>query len=386
MRPVTTFIRHNGIKGLLAAERLFDNMTKHKTCDNLFDVQPEYVGSSVRILKETNDAYYIAKYDANGNIDDGKFKVLVSSDLHLYNKKEFRDKALQHLVKNISSERPDLVLFCGDIVLTDFQQIDTIQFGQMMEKLGVYWAIVFGNHEARAEKEYHKYFLIKNASSFPHCLTKIGDNSLFGFGNCKINIMNSDNTIKQTLFLMDSGRDIIDKYRVEHGVPEKLQGYDFIKNNQMTWYENSIRDLREAHGDFRSILFIHIPLPEYNEVMYKNENDDYVPTGKAELIYGGMFESVGCSSFNSGMFEEIKQLGSTQAVICGHDHVNDFCAKYRDVYLVYSQWGGYDDDYALDSKINWDDEKSYVQGATIIEISGCGDISFRQVFSSRFIK
>lgn len=386
MRPVTTFVRHNGIKALLTAERVLDSITEHKYCDNLFDVNPEYVGSSVRILRETDDSYYIAKYDADGKIDDGNFKILVTTDLHLYNKKIFRDKALQTLVKNISSAKPDLVLFCGDIVLTDFQQIDTIQFGQMMEKIGVYWAIVFGNHEARAEKEFHKYFLIKNASSFPHCLTKIGDSKLFGFGNCKINIMNSDKTIKQTLFLMDSGRDIIDKYRKEHCVPDEIHGYDFIKNNQMTWYENSIRDLREAHGDFKSILFLHIPLCEYNKVMVKDENGDYVPSGKAELLYGGMYESVGCSSFNSGMFNKIKEMGSTQAVVCGHDHVNDFCALYKGIYLVYAQWGGYDDDYALDSKIDWDDESTYVQGATIINVSKDGQINFSQLLNNRFIK
>ena len=35
-------------------------------------------------------------------------------------------------------------------------------FKGFMEKMGVYWAICFGNHEARAEKEYHKYFMLKN--------------------------------------------------------------------------------------------------------------------------------------------------------------------------------------------------------------------------------
>lgn len=383
MRPVTTFVRHNGIKALLGAERAVKAVAGDKLCKNLFDVQPKYVGSSVRILKETEDMTYIAKYGADGKISDGNFKILVTTDFHLWDEKDFIDKTLQMFVRHVEAEKPDLVLLTGDVILTDFQQIDSIQFAQMMEKLGVYWAICFGNHEARAEKEYHKYFMLKNIVGFPHCLSKFGDMSLFGYGNFAINIMNSDNTIRQSIFMFDSGRDVDKKYFAEHNVPAGTKGYDFLKNNQKNWYRNSIKKLEAEHGKFKSMMLMHIPLCEYKEVMELDENENYVPTGKAEILYGGMYESVGCSQFNSGMFDLILELGSTQAVFAGHDHVNDFCAKYKGIYLVYAQCGGYNT-YTMGSNYNWD-EKDWMQGVTMVDLHRDGSIDFRQRFNREYL-
>lgn len=383
MKPVTTFVRHNGIKALLGVEKAIKTVSGGKTCSNLFDTQPQFVGTSVKILKETEDMTYIAKYGANGKISDGEFKILVTTDLHLWDEKPLIEKALSMLARHIAAEKPDLVLFTGDVVLTDFQQIDSVQFAQFMEKIGVYWAIVFGNHEAREEKEYHKYFMLKNIVDFPHCLSKFGDESLFGYGNFAINIMNSDGTIRQSLFMFDSGRDVNPKYFEEHKAPHNLKGYDFLKNNQINWYKNSIRSLEEECGKFKSMMFMHIPLCEYEEVMKLDETGNYVPTGKAEILYGGMYESVGCSAFNSGMFDAIIEMGSTQAVFAGHDHVNDFCAKYRGVYLVYAQCDGYNT-YTMGSNFGWD-EKDWMQGVTMVDLHPDGSIDLRQRFNRDYL-
>lgn len=383
MKPVTTFVRHNGIKALLGVEKAIKTVSGGKTCSNLFDTQPQFVGTSVKILKETEDMTYIAKYGADGKISDGEFKILVTTDLHLWDEKPLIEKALSMLARHIAAEKPDLVLFTGDVVLTDFQQIDSVQFAQFMEKIGVYWAVVFGNHEAREEKEYHKYFMLKNIVDFPHCLSKFGDESLFGYGNFAINIMNSDGTIRQSLFMFDSGRDVNPKYFEEHKAPHNLKGYDFLKNNQINWYKNSIRSLEEECGKFKSMMFMHIPLCEYEEVMKLDENGNYVPTGKAEILYGGMYESVGCSAFNSGMFDAIIEMGSTQAVFAGHDHVNDFCAKYRGVYLVYAQCDGYNT-YTMGSNFGWG-EKDWMQGVTMVDLHPDGSIDLRQRFNRDYL-
>ena len=383
MRPVTTFVRHNGIKALLAAEKGIRAASGGRLCNNLFDTQPRYVGSSVRVLKETDDMTYIAKYGADGKISDGEFKILVTTDLHLWDEKPLIEKSLQMLARHAAAEKPDLILFTGDVVLTDFQQIDAIQFAQFMEKMGIYWAIVFGNHEAREEKEFHKYFMLKNIVDFPHCLSKFGDEKLFGYGNFAINIMNADNTIRQSIFMFDSGRDTNEKYFAEHNVPAGTSSYDFLKNNQINWYKNSIKKLEAEHGKFKSMMLMHIPLCEYKEVMEQDENGDYVPTGKAEILYGGMYESVGCSSFNSGMFDAVLELGSTQAIFAGHDHINDFCAKYKGVYLVYAQCNGYNT-YTMGSNYGWD-EKDWMQGVTMVDLQGDGSLSFRQRFNRDYL-
>ena len=383
MRPITTFIRQNSIKALLTAEKGIKAASQGKYGKNIFDVEPKYIGTDVRIIKETSDSTFIAKCDAKGKIVNKPFKILVTTDLHLWNDAELINKSLYMLAKHVEAEKPDLILFTGDVILTDHQQVDSIQFGQFMEKIGVYWAYAFGNHEARKEKEYHKYFMLHALESFPHCLSKFGDPSLFGFGNFFINILSSPETIQQSIVMLDTGRNTSPKHNIENEAPAELKGYDFLKQNQIDWYKQTIRTLEGEYGKFKSIMAMHIALCEYKNVMKLDENGKYVPSGEAEIIYGGMYESVGCSEFNSGMFDAIKELGSTQAVIVGHDHINDFCAKYEGVYLVYAQCDGYNT-YTMGENFGWD-EKDWMQGVTIIDMDKNGEIAFRQRFNRDYL-
>ena len=383
MRPITTFVRHNSIKAMLAAEHGLKAVSNGKLGKNLFDVEPKFIGTDVRIIKETDDSTFIAKCDTSGRIVNKPFKILVTTDLHLCDDYELINKSLSMLAKHVEAERPDLILFTGDIVLTDHQQVDCVQFGRFMEKMGIYWAYVFGNHEARAEKEYHKYFMLKNLISFPHCLSKFGDPSLFGYGNFFINILSSPTSIQQSIVMLDSGRNTSPTHNAENGAPAELKCYDFLKKDQIDWYRKNIISLESEYGKFKSIMAMHIALCEYENVMQLDGNGKYVPTGKAEIFYGGMYESVGCSEFNSGMFDVIKELGSTQAVIVGHDHVNDFCSKYDGVYLVYAQCDGYNT-YTMGTNFGWD-EKDWMQGVTMIDMDKDGEIGFRQRFNRNYL-
>ena len=383
MRPITTFVRHNSIKAILAAEKGLKAVSNGKIGKNLFDIEPKFIGTDVRIIKETDDSTFIAKCDTNGRIVNKPFKILVTTDLHLCDDKELINKSLFMLAKHVEAEKPDLILFTGDVVLTDHQQVDCIQFGKFMEKMGIYWAYVFGNHEARAEKEYHKYFMLKNLISFPHCLSKFGDPSLFGYGNFFINILSSPTSIQQSIVMLDSGRNTSPTHNIENSAPAELKCYDFLKKDQIDWYRKTILDLEKEYGKFKSIMAMHIALCEYEKVMQLDENGNYIPTGKAEILYGEMHESIGCSEFNSGMFDVIKELGTTQPVIVGHDHINDFCAKYDGIYLVYAQCDGYNT-YTMGSNFGWD-EKDWMQGVTMIDIDKEGKIVFRQRFNRDYL-
>ena len=363
----------------ISAETAVKKLGGDKLVPNIFDVEPKYIGSSVRILKETDDATFIAKYDAKGRIDNSNFKIMVTTDLHLWDNMPLVNKSLDMLAKQLAAEKPDLLLITGDAILTEYQQLDCIQFGRFMEKAGIYWAYCFGNHEARAEKELHKYFMLKNIESFPHCLSKFGDPSLFGYGNFKINIMNSDNTIKQSIFMFDSGRDIEEPYRSQYGLPETATGYDFIKKEQIDWYKNSITELEAEYGKFKSMVMMHIPIKEYEEVYEKVGEDKYVPTGKAEILFGEMREDVGSSVYNSGLFDAILELGSTNAVFSGHDHINDFCALYKGVYLVYAQCNGYNT-YTIGERLGWPEE-DWIQGVTMVNVAKDGSLTFKQRFN-----
>lgn len=53
------------------------------------------------------------------------------------------------------------------------------------------------------------------------------------------------------------------------------------------------------------------------------------------LDEGRNTEEVCCPRENTGMFEAMKELGSTKGVFCGHDHVNFSIIDYQGIKLAY---------------------------------------------------
>ena len=105
-----------------------------------------------------------------------------------------------------------------------------------METIGVYWAFTFGNHEAREEKGRFKELIMKCQTAFPHCLARQGREDLFGLCNYCVNILKGEDELLKTLFMFDSGRDILDEYRAEQNVPPEIGCYDYLKKSQMNCY------------------------------------------------------------------------------------------------------------------------------------------------------
>lgn len=389
MKPIRTFIQQNGIRLTLKAEAPLYKLSKGRLARNLFlsSLRIPYIGSKVKVISENETSTFIGKFNDDGSFDNSPFKILTFTDMHTGDDYDLNDKVMQLMIDNIEEIKPDLVIFTGDCIQAKYQQIDAIQFGQLFGKMGVYWAYTFGNHEAREEKEYYKYLLFKSITDCPYCLSKFGDPALFGYGNYVINIMNSENEIRQSLVMFDSGRDICEPHKTNDKVAFE-NGYDYIKPTQIEWYKKEITSLKQKYGEVKSLLYMHIPIPEYAEVFgtEKDENQRYIPTGKAELIYGVQYELPGCSPHNSGLFEAMKEMGA-QAVFSGHDHVNDWAALYEGIYLVYSQSSDYNL-YGLGGYNNavYLPESEWLQGCTFTSIARDGSITIEQKKNSRFLK
>lgn len=385
MNKLYESFRINSDKALLSVSRALYGATGGVIGKNRFTktVDVSKVGTDVRIIAETQDSVTIAKTDKNGNIVDKGFRILSTTDLHLGDDPNERKKCIGMLMKHIKATTPDLVILTGDIILGKYQHLDAIEFGQFMEEVGVYWAFVFGNHEAREEKGRFKELLMKCQTTFPHCLARQGREDLFGYCNYCINILKGEDEILKTLFMFDSGRDILDEYRAEQNVPADVGCYDYLKKSQMAWYEEKLAELSSQYGDVKSFMYMHIPLKEYENAIYQDEDGEWQFTDKCEILYGSAYEGVGSSAINSGMFDLIKKHGSTEAVFSGHDHVNDFCAIYDGVYLVYSQPGGYET-YTMYDKKAWE-EKDWIQGVTITDIYSDGKFEISPRYSRMYL-
>lgn len=389
MRPIEEFVRETANSFVLGVGGAVHKITGGKHPEHLFskNVPHPFIGTDVKIVRQSDDTTAIAKFNPDGTISDKEFTILLATDMHVDRDNKLIYKAMDMLYKHIADVRPDLVIFTGDFLVTDYQQLDSVQFARFMEDIGIYWAFVFGNHEAREEKEFHKYFMLKNLTKHDHCLTKIGPDNLFGFGNFFIEILNAEGNVSQCLSLFDSGRDIYSRYIEEYNLPKEYENtYDFIKENQIVWYENHIKALQKKQGEVKSMLFMHIPVPEYKEIMDFDENEKPIPTGKptgkGEVIYGRMHENVGCSKYNSGLFERAKAMGAI-AFFSGHDHINDFAAIYKGVLLAYVQMTGYEI-YHMGDKFGLA-EKDWMQGTTIVKIDKDTNIRLKQNFTCKYL-
>ncbi len=379
------FVRQTAVRVHLAAAKIIYKISGGKLPKSLYCTRanPEKVPTDVKIISQNDYSTTIAKVDENGNIRDDDFVILSSTDFHFDVDHEINTKATEYFVRHIKETKPDLVVLTGDVILSKYQQIDAIQFAQMMEEIGIYWTAVFGNHETREDRGFYKWLLWKSFCDYDHCLCKFGPDELFGYGNYTVNILGKGGKLLKTLFFFDSGRDILDRDREKYNIPADMSGYDFLKKEQIDFYKNETDRLAEKYGEVKSLMYMHIPLQEYAHAFRLDENGMYVPSGECEILYGEQYESVGSSGYNSGMFDAILEKGSTQAVFSGHDHVNDWCAIYKGVYLVYNLPGGYAV-YNLGDKTD-KPESEWVEGVTVTTLRSDGTLDIKPRYNRMFL-
>lgn len=293
---------------------------------------------------------------------DREIKVLQLTDIHIgggwmsIGKDSMSINAVASL---ISTEKPDFVIVTGDISYPVPFQAGTFNnksaakvFANLMESLGVYWSLSFGNHDTEAYSYYSREQLTEFYSSeeFPHCLMQAGPEDVDGCGNQVFNVVNSDGITTRSLILLDSHSYVDGDFL---GI---LWKYDNIHENQVEWYKEIINSVNTRNKSLidemdaetaakyadmatvKSSLFFHIPLTEYKDAWEEFKANGYKDTEnvtfhygtageKGELVYPGIHEDQ--------LFETALELGSTDSVFCGHDHLNNFSLNYKGIDLTY---------------------------------------------------
>lgn len=343
------------------------------------------VGTDV-LVRTTDGVTTIYKSDGKGGVSDEPFKILAFTDTHFDTYKKKGALTAKYMVENISREKPDLVVFVGDIVTSSTNRTRAKQLAAVMEKLGVYWVGVLGNHEGNNSRSISRKEFIDIYSSYPHCLIsaeekKTADGEkVWGNGNTQINILTKDGKVAQSLFFIDSGDEISDEDAKTYGVSEGSA--DYVKPSQIKWYGERVAALEAG---VKSTLFLHIPLCEYADALSDAPKKadgtldfDSVSEKGTQALFGGSLEKVTCPKYNSGLFDAILDGGSTRTVVCGHDHVNDFRILYKGVTLCYNRASGYSS-YNAYTK---DKSNKLGQGATIYSVNSDGTITFSDIVNS----
>lgn len=283
---------------------------------------------------------------------DDDFKIVQLTDVHIGGgfmsiKKD--SMAINAVSAMLTEEKPDLVVVTGDIAYPVPFQAGTFNnknsaklFAELMEKLGIYWCPVFGNHDTEAYSYYTREEISDFYSSekYPHCLFQAGSDEVDGYGNQVINVKNTKGEITQSLFMFDSHSYVDGDFL---GIMWK---YDTIHENQVKWYEDTLNSLKAENNNVmpKSLAFFHIPAPEYKAAWDEYVANDSQDTENVKYYYGKAGETdlvVYPSEYNYGFFDKALELGSTQGIFCGHDHLNNFSLDYKGIRLTY----GYSIDY-----------------------------------------
>lgn len=306
---------------------------------------------------------------------DDDFRILQLTDLHIgggflsIRKDSWALNAVAELIQRV---KPDLVIVTGDIAYpVPFQSgtFDNLReskmFAALMESLGVYWTVTFGNHDSEVYSMFSLEYIAEfyEESDFKYCLFQRGPSNIDGEGNYIINIKNTAGKITQSLVMFDSHAYVDGSLTNE---------YDSIHENQIQWYVKEITELNKKNGSpVKSMAFFHIPLNEYADAWEEYRLNGKKDTENVKFIYGVAGEpdeKVWPGKYRDNLFETMLELGSTQAIFCGHDHLNNFSVEYKGIRLTYG--------LSIDYLAYWGIVKQTAQrGGTVITVSPDGSFT-----------
>ncbi|MBQ9879791.1 MAG: metallophosphoesterase [Clostridia bacterium] len=327
--------------------------------------------------------------------DEG-LKVMQLTDVHIGGgwmsvKKD--SMAINAVAAMITAEKPDFVVVSGDVAYPVPFQAGTFNnksgakvFAELMENLGVYWTMCFGNHDTEAYSYYSREDITKFYLEYPHCLLRAGDPGVDGCGNQVFSVINSDGVITRSIVTLDSH-----SYTDGDFLGIKWF-YDNIHQNQIDWYANEVKRINEQNKsavaalpeekqeqyaslaeNVPSSVFFHIPLTEYRDAWNEYVANGYADTENVKYCFGKTGEGgkvIYSGIHDDDLFETMLELGSTDSVFCGHDHLNNFSVLYKGIRLTYGMsvdYLAYPGIYKLGTQ----------RGCTVIDISPLGEYDCR---------
>ena len=252
--------------------------------------------------------------------DQGTFKIVQFTDTHIcWENQEEYAKALNQECYILDSEKPDLVIFTGDVVTGACADSAWVNFLKPMDERGIPFVITLGNHDR--EQELTERQLADLVLAHPMSLNTAKSGWL---DDLAVEVKSSKGDgIAALLYCMDSG---------DYSMNDKVGSYyGWFRWDQVEWYRKTSFAYTNAHGGvpYPAYSFFHIPLLEYGESY-----------DKAEIV-SGVREEEECPGYlNTGMFSAFVECGDVHATFTGHDHVNDYVVKKNDLYLIYGLFSG----------------------------------------------
>ena len=236
---------------------------------------------------------------------NGEFKIVQFTDIHFKYGNPASDIALKRINEVLDAERPDLVVFTGDVVYAAPADtaMRTVLACASSRKLP--FAVTFGNHDNEQGKTHAELYDI--IRSMPY------------------NIQPDRGTVESPDYVL--------VVKSSDGKKE----YDWLTFDQVNWYrqQSAAFTAKNDGKPLPALAFFHIPLPEYNEAA-SDEN---------AILYGTRMEKACAPAINTGMFAAMKEAGDVMGTFVGHDHDNDYSVMWKGIVLAYGRFTGGNTEY-----------------------------------------
>lgn len=252
---------------------------------------------------------------------DRKFKIVQFTDIHWIYGNPASDKAGERMAEVLDAEKPDLVIFTGDVVFDKPAGKALDKALEPVVERGIPFAVTWGNHDDEHD--------LTRAELSAHIASKSGNltsttEGISGQTNYTLTIKSSKgDRDAAVLYIFDSH---------SYSPLKQIEGYDWIKHDQVQWYIERSRSFTQANGGkpLPALAFFHIPLPEYREAT-QNQNIYMVGTRK---------EMACAPEVNTGLATAMLEAGDVRGVFVGHDHVNDYVVDWNGILLGYGRFTG----------------------------------------------
>lgn len=251
----------------------------------------------------------------------GKFKIVQFTDCHTLPGDARSARVEECVNKVLDCEKPNLVIFTGDIVTGKPADEGLRKVLELVSKRDIPFAFTFGNHDD--EQGLSRMELFNAIKEIPHNLTSTTP-GLHGVTNYLLPIKSHDGrSTARVLYIFDSG---------SYNAIKEVGGYDYIHADQIEWYRQASSRFTRENGDsaLPSLAFFHIPLPEYAQAA----------SNERAVLIGSRKEHSCPPDLNSGLFTSFKEMGDVQGVFVGHDHDDDYAVMWQGILLAYGRFSG----------------------------------------------